>query len=268
MPAVSLDFDTEELAERYEQLSVDRQFKAGKILLNALQIKPGEKLLDIGAGTGLLAEYAAQRAGPEGAVIGIDPLPLRIQIARRKAQKNLAFETGNAEDLSRFADASFDAVYLNAVFHWIPNKKLALREIHRVLRPGGRLGLSTVSREHQTQLGAIRVKVMSREPFASYARALQGGPGWVSAAELENLLLEAGFSVQSIDIQRSARLHDSPSSVIAFLQASSFGNMLGHLPAELQEAARTEIERELEALRTAEGIRIEAARLVAVAVKP
>ena len=68
--------------------------------------------------------------------------------------------------------------------------------------------------------------------------------------------------------QRSARLHDSPASVIAFLQASSFGNMLGHLPAELQEAARTEIERELEALRTAEGIRIEAARLVAVAVKP
>lgn len=78
MPAVSLDFDTEELAERYEQLSIDRQFKAGKILLNALQIKPGEKLLDIGAGTGLLAEYAAQRTGPEGAVIGIDPLPLRI----------------------------------------------------------------------------------------------------------------------------------------------------------------------------------------------
>jgi len=74
MPNISLNLDTETLAQHYEQVSVDRQFKSGKALLDVLALRPGEKLLDVGAGTGLLAEYAAGLVGREGLVIGIDPL--------------------------------------------------------------------------------------------------------------------------------------------------------------------------------------------------
>jgi arsenite methyltransferase len=82
----SLDFDNAQLAEQYERLSLERQFRSGQLLVKELDLKPGERVLDIGAGTGLLAQYAADIVGPTGEVIGIDPLPHRIEIAKSKAR--------------------------------------------------------------------------------------------------------------------------------------------------------------------------------------
>jgi len=84
MSALSLTLDTPTLAEFYESVSQDRQFKAGQFLLEKLRIRPGQAVLDIGAGTGLLAAYAGTLVGGAGSVVGIDPLPLRIEIAKRK----------------------------------------------------------------------------------------------------------------------------------------------------------------------------------------
>ncbi len=268
MPNISLNLDTEALAQHYEQISVDRQFKAGKVLLDALALQPGKKLLDVGAGTGLLAEYAAGIVGPEGSVIGIDPLPLRIQLAKRKTARNLSFEVGEAGDLQRFAEESFDFVYLNAVFHWIVDKPKSLSEIFRVLKPGGRLGITTGSKDHPNLLQTIKAKLLSREPYASHPEGLNGISGRVNAAELELLLTQAGFIAERIDVRPKVHFQPNPAAAIAFSQASSFGNLLGHLPVALQASARAEIERELEALQTEEGIRFETARLVAIAVKP
>jgi SAM-dependent methyltransferase len=125
MPAISFDSDTEHLAREYERVSAERQFQVGKRLLEQLRIRAGENVLDIGAGTGLLAEYVAGLVGPDGSVIGIDPLPLRIDIASRRNCPNLAFRVGNANDLSEFSENHFDAAYVNAVFHWLPEKRTA-----------------------------------------------------------------------------------------------------------------------------------------------
>jgi ubiquinone/menaquinone biosynthesis C-methylase UbiE len=268
MSNVSLNFDTEALAEYYEQISVDRQFKAGKKLLAALELEAGKSVIDIGTGTGLLAEYAAGLVGPGGSVIGIDPLPLRIQLAKRKSRKNLSFEVGDATDLSRFPAARFDFVYLNAVFHWIADKPKSLAEIFRVLKPGGRLGISTGSKDHPNLLQSIKANVLSREPYARHPEARNGGAGRVSASELAALFSAAGFDTVQIDVQPNVHFQPSGAAAIEFSQASSFGNLLGHLPAALQDSGRAEIERELEALRTPEGIRFENARIIAIAVKP
>ncbi len=72
-PAVSLENDTAELANSYEEASVI-QFDHGKILIDALRIRPGENVLDIGCGTGRLAEFVAKIVGPAGTIVGIDPL--------------------------------------------------------------------------------------------------------------------------------------------------------------------------------------------------
>ena len=89
MPGVSLSLDTEDLAQRYDRISADRQFRGGQEMLRELVLNPGETVLDIGCGTGMLAEYAASLVGPAGSVVGIDPLPLRIEIAKKRVAPNL-----------------------------------------------------------------------------------------------------------------------------------------------------------------------------------
>jgi arsenite methyltransferase len=81
------------------------------------------------------------------------------------------------------------------------------------------------------------------------------------------LLAEAGFEVRGVDISPSVIVHASADAAIEFSQASSFGNFLGHLPDDLRATARDEIRREVESLRTPEGIRFESARIFAIAVK-
>lgn len=268
MPDVSLQLDTPDLARHYDQVSQNRQFKAGQVLLAAIGPLAGAQLLDIGAGTGLLAEYAAGLVGADGHVTGIDPLPLRIELAKKKARKNLSFAVGDALELSGFAAGQFDVVYLNAVFHWIADKPEALRQIFRVLKPGGRLGISTGAREHPNPMQRIKARVLAGADFAAYPEGRGGGPGKVSEAELRGLFTAAGFAVERIDVNPNVHVYPTAAAAVEFSQASSFGNFLGHLPEDLQHAAREKIEVGLEELRTAEGIRFESARLVGVAVKP
>jgi arsenite methyltransferase len=163
------------------------------------------------------------------------------------------------------ADASFDVVYLNAVFHWLPERIGPLRQWHRVLRAGGRLGITTGSKDRLSTLQAIRKSVLACEPYARFPEARAGTAYRVSAEELVSLLEETGFDVDSIDVLPSAVVHRSADAAIDFSQASSFGNFLGHLPDDLRRTAKEEIWRELEALRTPEGIRVEGARISAVA---
>jgi arsenite methyltransferase len=140
MSGLSLGLDNPTLASQYEQASRNRQFKAGQVLIEKLGVGPGQRVLDVGSGTGLLAEHVASIVGERGRVLGIDPLPLRIEIAQRKARANLQFVVGNAYELAHLASGSFDVVYLNAVFHWLPEKAEPLRTFYRVLTSGGRLG--------------------------------------------------------------------------------------------------------------------------------
>src|SRR5215467_3472402 len=86
-PPILMTLDSPELAATYEDLS-DGQFENGKQLISDLDVRRGDRVLDIGMGTGRLAAHVAAIVGPSGSVIGIDPLPLRIEIARAKSIAN------------------------------------------------------------------------------------------------------------------------------------------------------------------------------------
>lgn len=105
-------------------------------------IPPGEAVLDLGCGAGFDALIAAQLVGPTGRVVGIDMSPEMLAVAEAGLKEahfpNIEFHAAHVEDLS-FPDGVFDAVLSNGVLNLIPDKTAALREIFRVLRPGGRL---------------------------------------------------------------------------------------------------------------------------------
>src|SRR5258708_9671217 len=96
----SLTEDSDELARDYDRVSVDRQFQSGKMLVRELAPAAGERVLDVGCGTGLLAEHIADLVGPAGYVLGLDPLPLRIELAPANAGPTLPFTVTAPYDLS------------------------------------------------------------------------------------------------------------------------------------------------------------------------
>jgi len=111
-------------------------------------LAPGEHVLDLGSGAGTDSLVASQMVGAEGRVTGVDMTPEMIATARASADElgagNVEFVEAEAERLP-FADASFDVVISNGVIDLIPDKDAVFAELHRVLRPGGRLQLADVT---------------------------------------------------------------------------------------------------------------------------
>jgi arsenite methyltransferase len=111
-------------------------------------------------------------------------------------------------------------------------------------------------------------EVLARPPFDAYARPPGGLTHRVDEQELRQLLTAAGFGVKSIEARESVRGFASPEMLVRYSEASSFGNLLVHLPVALRPAAREVISRELAAFAAADGtISQSSRRMVAIAVR-
>lgn len=253
----SFSHDSPQLAETYDRLS-DSQFESGKRLAERLAIRPGDHVLDVGCGTGRLARYLAEKVGAGGKVVGIDPLPERVALARSHASQVASFEVGNAEDLGGFADASFDAITLSAVFHWVNDKPRALREIRRVLRPRGRVGLTTLARElmHAGTVPNVLVPLLAEAKYAGKAdvSGFALATKLLTATELIAMIVEAELELVELNVVERVRTHASGRDVVDFMEASSFGNFLQIVPRDLRDSLREDLETAFESHRKPEGI--------------
>jgi arsenite methyltransferase len=117
--------------------------------MSRVELKPGETVLDLGSGAGFDAFLAAQRVGKSGKVIGVDMTHEMIEKARINAEKlnisNVEFRLGEIEKLP-VPDSSVDVVISNCVINLSPDKSMVFKEIHRTLRPGGRIIISDILR--------------------------------------------------------------------------------------------------------------------------
>jgi ubiquinone/menaquinone biosynthesis C-methylase UbiE len=263
----SLTLDDEGLARDYDQISARWQFVAGQVLVGDLAIKTGERVLDVGCGTGLLAQYVADITGPSGFVLGIDPLPLRIQIAAARTRPGLEFRVGDAYGLDGLCDASFDVVCLNAVFHWLPEKTGPLKAFARLLKSGGRLGISSGFGDRRSSLRDAAVRVLSQTPFKDYPVPRAAMTYEVGKQEMSKLLPAAGFAIARLEVRHSVREMACAEDAIRHAEASSFGNFLAYLPVQHRTAARDLIKRELESMAASEPLREERDRLIAIGVR-
>ncbi len=132
-------------AADYEPLWASQLAVAQKKLLECTAPAPGERVLDVACGTGLIAFGAAAAVSPDGHVLGVDLSEQMVQSAQRQARQravaNTHFLRMDAERLA-LADGGFDVALCALGLMYMPDPEAAIRELRRVLRPGGRVGVA------------------------------------------------------------------------------------------------------------------------------
>ena len=160
-------------------------------------LQPGESVLDLGSGGGLDVLLSARRVGPEGMAYGLDGSPDMLTLARanaaRAAVPNARFLHGHIEDIP-LPDRHVDVVISNCVINLSADKAQVLAEAFRVLRPGGRLGVSDI----------IADDGLDPAQRAAAEQAIGCACGTLARKEYEQLLTDAGFTAIAITATHDA----------------------------------------------------------------
>ena len=188
--------------------AAEKSFGCGDPLAFA-EVQAGQTVLDIGSGAGIDCFIASQKVGPAGKVIGLDMTPAMLETARRNAQQggytNVEFRQGEAENMP-VADGSVDWVISNCVINLSPAKEKVFAEIHRVLKPGGRVSISDIV--------ADALPDFVRQDQLAYCGCIGGA---IPEADYLALLAQAGLAGVHVE----ARLDYSPEQIRGLILADA-----------------------------------------------
>lgn len=188
-------------ATAYEKLHVPALFgQWAPRLVEAARIEPGDRVLDVACGTGILAREAASRVGADGVVAGVDPSPGMLAVAERLAP-TIEWREAAAESLP-YDDGSFDAVVCQFGLMFFRDRLQALREMVRVLAPGGSLAVAVWESLENSEAYPIEVAILERIGGPEAADALRAPFVLGDEVALTALFEEAGADAVEISTHR------------------------------------------------------------------
>jgi ubiquinone/menaquinone biosynthesis C-methylase UbiE len=231
----------------------------GRRLVETVGVEPGQRVLDVACGRGAVLVPAAERVGPAGEVVGIDFSDGMVRAVQEEvARRGLAarIRVMDAEQLD-FPDAAFGRVLCGFGVMFFPNLDRALGEFRRVLKPGGRLGVSTWRISQTEDLNTV---------LDGLGLGTGHQPGWITDADdLRDRLVQAGFAdVRVATDSRTFRYADLD-QYWQNARGTGLRRTLDGLDAEQIERTRAALAERLRPHTRADGLHRAASALLAVA---
>ncbi len=232
-------------AQTYEDYFVPHQFRPWTDeLLERATPQPGERVLDVACGTGIVARMVAQRTNGQARVVGLDLSPAMLEVARSVSAREgveIAWHEGSASALP-FPDGAFDLVLAQQGLQFFPDKAAAMGEMYRVLAPGGRATTSTWTEIANNPFFEVFAGVIQKHLGAP---ALHIPFSLGDQTTLRSLFVDAGFDAIEIERVRRTVRYPSPDKFVTLGLAGASAA----IPAlqTMSEAERTAL---TEAVRT------------------
>ena len=193
------------------------QFSAGCQTIDTLGLKPGDKVLDMGCGTGELTRYIADKVGKNGEVVGVDPDVERIKLAQENLANtpNVLVEVGDSvSGFPHAHEAFYDLHFSNHAFHWmdLKGKQIYIKKAFECLKPQGLLAIRCLAKPEGDVIGRFVKSSMAQKAT------------FVAEAEVEELLSKSGFTNVEINIVVSYYMFSSFNNFRAWWSASVYSD--------------------------------------------
>ncbi|GAA2620235.1 methyltransferase domain-containing protein [Actinomadura fulvescens] len=210
--------------------------------------RPGERVLDLACGTGIVARTAARRMEDRGQIVGVDVNEEMLQVARAvsgELRPRIDWRRGCACELP-FPDGSFDLLYCQQGLQFFPNWDGALKEMHRVLAPGGRLALAVWRTVDYNPGFAAFVAALEQHVDAETALIMRSPFAVLSQDDLRRMVEQTGLTDVRMRIGVGAARFDSAGDLIdKEEQGSPLKGPLGGLGADARAALRADLDERL-----------------------
>jgi trans-aconitate 2-methyltransferase len=221
---VTQDWD----ASTYERVSGPQAEWAGQVI-DRLELAGDETVLDAGCGSGRVTRLLLDRL-PRGHVVAVDGAPSMAEYARQALGDRATVIHSDLQEL--VLDEPVDAVFSNAVFHWVPDHDLLFRRMHDALRPGGRMSVQCGGAGNVEGFHGLADEVAAEEPFAQHLTGWVGPWNFQGAEATAERLERAGFTDVETWLQPWPVHPEEPA---AFIRTVCLVHHLERLPEELRE---------------------------------
>ena len=242
----------------YEEQNVPGLFRPlAEITLRQVDVHEGDRVIDVACGTGIVGRLLAEKVGKSGTLIGIDLNAGMIEVAKHyspPAGANVEWRQGDVVALP-FPDASFDLAFCQQGLQFFPDKLAALKELRRVLAPGGSMILTVWS--EISEIAAAQSVALAKYVSAEAAKSSLAPFSFRDYDDIKALMVEAGFqAIQLETLVVERRMGPAEESIPRGIAATPYSNDVAKLDRATRDALVREIGEALQKYRVDDGFAI------------